>query len=86
VVLEAVFQGSALAGVNLVPIRIREMHQPTLAPPEEAAEILRRIREASEGLPWRGCASNEGIPEQRRVLDGLSRMKYDGLASDNTRR
>jgi xylose isomerase len=86
VVLEGVFQGSALAGVNLVPIRIREMHQPTLAPPEEAAEILRRIREASEGLPWRGCASNEGIPEQRRVLDGLSRMKYDGLASDNTRR
>ena len=84
--LEAVFQGSALAGVNLIPIRIREMHQPTLAPPEEAAEILRRIREASEGLPWRGCASNEGIPEQRRVLDGLSRMKYDGLASDNTRR
>jgi len=44
VVLEGVFQGSALAGVNLVPIRIREMHQPTLAPPEEAAEILRRIR------------------------------------------
>jgi len=51
VVLEAVFQGSALAGVNLVPIRIQEMHQPTLAPPVEAAEILRLIREASEGLP-----------------------------------
>ena len=49
-VLEAVFQGSTLAGVNLVPIRIREMHQPTLAPPEEAEAILRRIREASERL------------------------------------
>ncbi len=51
VVLEAVFQGSTLASVNLVPISIQDMHQPTLAPPEEAEEILRRIREASEGLP-----------------------------------
>ena len=50
VVLEAVFQGSKLAGVNLIPIRIQEMHQPTLAPPEEAEEILKHIREASEGL------------------------------------
>ena len=51
VIVEAVFQGSKLAGVNLIPIRIQEMHQPTLASPEEAAEILGRIGEASEGLP-----------------------------------
>ncbi|MGB6838343.1 MAG: CapA family protein [Dehalococcoidia bacterium] len=50
VVLEAVFQGSRLVSVDLVPIRILDMHQPTLAPAEEAGEILRRIHEASGRL------------------------------------
>jgi poly-gamma-glutamate capsule biosynthesis protein CapA/YwtB (metallophosphatase superfamily) len=51
VILEAVFQGSQLASVGLIPIHIRDMHQPTLAAAEEAAEILGRIHGASGGLP-----------------------------------
>jgi poly-gamma-glutamate synthesis protein (capsule biosynthesis protein) len=50
VVLEAVFQGSRLVSVDLVPIRIRDMHQPTLAPADEAREVLERIEEASRAL------------------------------------
>jgi poly-gamma-glutamate capsule biosynthesis protein CapA/YwtB (metallophosphatase superfamily) len=49
-VLEAVFRGSRLVSVDLVPIRIRDMHQPTLAPADEAREVLRRIEEASRAL------------------------------------
>jgi poly-gamma-glutamate synthesis protein (capsule biosynthesis protein) len=51
VMLEAAFQGPTLVNVNLIPIHIQDMHQPVLASPVEAEEILRRIREASEELP-----------------------------------
>ncbi len=48
--LEAVFWGSSLRAVRYYPVRIVEDHRPVLAGPEEAAQILARIIEASEEL------------------------------------
>jgi poly-gamma-glutamate synthesis protein (capsule biosynthesis protein) len=47
-VLEATFHGSRLAGVRLIPVRIRDMYQPTWASGTEGRSILDRMRRSSE--------------------------------------
>jgi poly-gamma-glutamate synthesis protein (capsule biosynthesis protein) len=49
-VLEATFHGKRLAGVRLVPVRIRNMYQPTWASGTEARSILDRMRRSSEAI------------------------------------
>ncbi|MCH8950220.1 MAG: CapA family protein, partial [Chloroflexi bacterium] len=50
VVLEAAFHGARLAGVQYVPIRIIDQHQPVFAEPAEAGQIMERIWTASAAL------------------------------------
>ncbi|MGH2523143.1 MAG: CapA family protein [Anaerolineales bacterium] len=47
VMLKATFRGVELQEIELIPIHIYDNLQPRLAPPEEAADILRQIEEAS---------------------------------------
>ncbi len=51
VVLSATFQGKKLVKVELFPVRINAAYQPTLASPEEGAEILGRIASVSTSVP-----------------------------------
>lgn len=46
-VLEATFAGARLSNVRLIPVRIRDMFRPTWADADEAASILRRVRDAT---------------------------------------
>ena len=50
VVLEAAFHGARLVGVQYVPIHIIDQHQPVVAEPAEAAQIMERIWRASAVL------------------------------------
>ena len=49
--LRARFQGAVLQGVELIPIHIHDNHQPRLAPPEEAAQILQVVDESLRTKP-----------------------------------
>lgn len=49
--LRARFQGAVLQGVELIPIHIHDNHQPRLAPPEEAAQILQAVDESLRTKP-----------------------------------
>ena len=51
VVLEAVFHGARLVSVRFLPVHIYDQHQPRWAEPLEGESILRRMEEASRGLP-----------------------------------
>jgi poly-gamma-glutamate synthesis protein (capsule biosynthesis protein) len=53
VLLRATFRGARLEEIELLPIHIYDDVQPRLAPPEEAAEILRQIAESSRQIPER---------------------------------
>jgi poly-gamma-glutamate synthesis protein (capsule biosynthesis protein) len=48
--LEVTFRGARLTGWRYLPVHIYEQYQPRLAEPAEAAEILRRIEDASAAL------------------------------------
>jgi poly-gamma-glutamate synthesis protein (capsule biosynthesis protein) len=51
VILQVRFEGQRFAGYELVPTHVDADGRVYLAGPEEAAEILERIEEASRGLP-----------------------------------
>jgi len=49
--LVATFQGTLLASVELLPVRIGDGYQPAVAAPDEAAQVLKRIASASQAAP-----------------------------------
>ncbi len=51
VVLETAFDGAKLKGIEIYPVHIYDQHQPDLAGPDEAQQILGRIWDASAQLP-----------------------------------
>ncbi len=51
--LKATFRGPQLQGIELIPIHIYDNFQPQLAPPEEAAEILRQVADSLAKMPGR---------------------------------
>ncbi len=53
VMLKATFRGAELRSVELIPIHIHDNFQPRLAPPEEAAQILRDVDASTQTLPPR---------------------------------
>jgi poly-gamma-glutamate synthesis protein (capsule biosynthesis protein) len=52
--LKAKFSGAQLLGVELIPIRIYDNHQPRLAPLDEAAQILRDVDDSLKTKPGGG--------------------------------
>ena len=53
VMLKATFRGAQLQGIELIPIHIYDNFQPRLAPPDEAAQILRDVANSMAKSPGR---------------------------------
>lgn len=53
VMLKATFRGAQLQGIELIPIHIYDNSQPRLAPPDEAAQILRDVANSMAKSPGR---------------------------------
>ncbi len=54
VMLRATFRGAVLQSADLIPIRIRDNHQPRLAEPAEAEQILRDVADSLKTKPGGG--------------------------------